>query len=130
MKNIKEILTIIITAVTGYFGQWTAALTFFVIMLCVDYITGVISGVCTKTLNSKKGLVGILKKFGLIVVVFLGSILDNVMNTGTTLRDLTAMFYGINDCFSVLENLGEMGIPIPEKIKKVLEQLKSKNDGE
>ena len=76
------------------------------------------------------GYRGILKKIFLLIMVGVAHVLDaHVMNTGSMLRTAVIFFYLSNEGISIIENAGKLGIPVPEKVRKVLEQLKDKEEG-
>ena len=93
-------------------------------------ITGVIVGIMQKKLSSSTGFEGLLKKGLILIIVSIGHILDTQLFGGesSVCRSAIIGFYIANEGISILENVGKMGLPLPEKLKKVLEQLK--NDSE
>ena len=94
----------------------------------IDYITGVIKAIKKKKLNSKTGLWGIAKKFGYLLIVMLSVVMDKIVGDTGAIRTMVIYFFVANDGISILENWGEMGLPLPQKIFNVLEQLKNDND--
>lgn len=98
------------------------------IIIVIDYITGIISAIKSKKLNSKVGFWGIVKKLLYFAMVVLGVILDRIMGSNGTIRTLILYFLIANDGLSILENLAKIGIPIPKKLLDILEQLKEKGE--
>ena len=114
----------------GYFlggcdGLFYALLAF----VAVDYITGVMCAIADKSLSSEVGFKGICRKVLIFILVGIANILDvQVIGTGSVLRTAIIFFYISNEGVSLLENAGHLGLPIPEKLKVVLEQLHDRAD--
>ena len=97
----------------------------------VDYITGVMCATADKKLSSEVGFKGIAKKVLIFLLVGVANILDvQVIGTGCVLRTAVIFFYISNEGVSLLENAAYLGLPVPEKIKTVLEQLHSRSESE
>ncbi|HEX3075878.1 MAG TPA: phage holin family protein [Lachnospiraceae bacterium] len=97
--------------------------------VAIDYITGILLAIQRRALSSQIGFKGISKKILLFMVVSMGNIIDKyILGTGSTLRTLVIMFYLANEGISILENAGLMGLPIPEKLKNVIQQLNNYNN--
>ena len=103
------------------------ALKSLVIVMVCDYITGILSAIYNKKLSSKIGAKGIAKKCGYFLAVILACVLDSLVGNTNVLRMITIYFLVANDGISILENLGEMNLKLPKKIKEVLQQLKENN---
>lgn len=100
------------------------------IALCVcDYITGVMCAILNKQLSSAVGTKGIFKKILMFIVVGVAHIFDGIMHSGDVLRTAVVFFYISNEGISLIENATILGLPVPEKFKAVLAQIK-KNSGE
>ena len=90
----------------------------------IDYITGVMCAISDKTLSSEVGFRGICRKVLIFFLVGVANILDvNIIGSGSVLRTAIIFFYISNEGVSLLENASHLGLPIPKKIKSVLEQL-------
>ena len=90
----------------------------------IDYLTGVMCAITDKKLSSAVGFKGIFRKVLIFLLVGIANIIDvQVIGTGAVLRTAVIFFYISNEGVSLLENAGHLGLPIPEKIKTVLEQL-------
>lgn len=137
-KTVKEFwnaVQFVFTAVGGWLGYFLGgcdglliALVMFVVM---DYISGVMCAIADKTLSSEVGFRGICRKVLIFVLVGIANILDvQVIGTGSVLRTAIVFFYISNEGISLLENAGYLGLPIPEKIKTVLEQLHDRAERE
>ena len=119
-------------AITGGFmtallGGWDMVLKALVVLVVLDYVTGVTAAWFEKKLSSEVGAKGIAKKILLFVPVVIGVYMDQA--TGQQVfRSLAIWFYMANEGLSCLENLGRVGIPFPEAMKKALVQLKDKEE--
>ncbi len=120
-KTITAVLAGLATFLWGAADQWLYALLAFIVL---DYITGIIAAIIEKTLSSKVGFVGILKKVLFLVVVACAHIIDTSVGAGGTVRSMTIGFLVANEGISILENCGRCGLPIPTKLLELLEQLK------
>lgn len=111
-----------IGAVLGGFDGFLYALIVFV---AVDYVTGVMVGILNKELSSRIGFRGIFKKVVIFCLVAVAHIIDTrVIQNGSVLRTAVVFFYLSNEGISILENAAQIGLPIPKKLKDVLEQIK------
>ncbi len=126
-EKIQLILSVIGGAVMSALGGCDMLLGVLLAFCVADYISGILLAIKNKTLNSKKGTWGLLKKALIFLVVFLAHMLDMVTGLGA-IRSIVVMFYISNEGISVLENLGNLGVKYPQKIKNVLEQLEDEND--
>ena len=106
------------------FGEFDMSLQCLLVFIALDYISGLIKAFCTKTLSSKIGFKGILKKVGILAIVALSVSLDRLGGDTGAIRTLVIYYFVANEGLSVLENLAEAGIPIPKSIKKALKNIK------
>lgn len=109
------------------FGGFDVLLYALIILVVLDYITGFAKGVYTKTLSSETGFKGLIKKSIIFVVVVVSVVLQRVLNNAVPLSEITLMFFICNEGISILENSAEF-VPIPQKLKDVLLQLRTDND--
>lgn len=115
-------------AVMGGFDGFLYALIVFVV---VDYMTGLMVGILNKELSSRIGFRGIFKKVVIFSLVAVAHIIDtHVIQNGSVLRTTVIFFYLSNEGISILENAALIGLPIPKKMKDVLEQLKENENHE
>lgn len=128
MTIIKGILATIGTSFVYILGGFDIALQCLVISISLDYITGFMKAYKTSTLNSNTGLVGIFKKVAMLCLVSLAVILDMLVGETGIIRTLVIYYLVANEGLSIVENLGELGILIPEIITEKLEQLKNKGE--
>lgn len=130
MKNIINFFTsTVLTTVLYFLGGWDMALQALLLIIVLDYITGVCEAIINKSVNSKIGAKGIVKKVGYLIIVAVSVILDQIVGDTGAIRNLVIYFFVANEGISILENWGSMGLPLPSKIKDVLEQLKNGNGG-
>lgn len=110
----------------GYFlGGWDGALYALITFITIDYITGVMCAISDRRLSSEVGFRGICRKVIILCLVGVGSILDrHVIGTGSVLRTAVIFYYLSNEGISILENASILGLPVPEKLKNVLQQLR------
>lgn len=100
-----------------------------IVFVAIDYITGVMVAVLEKKLSSEIGFRGIFKKILIFVLVGIGHIIDiNVIRTGSIVRTTVIFFYLSNEGISILENSSRIGLPIPKKLKEVLEQINKEEE--
>ena len=135
MKEFWNTIQIIFTGIGGWLGYFLGGcdglLYALVVFVVVDYITGVMCAINNKTLSSAVGFKGICRKVLVFLLVGIANVLDvQVIGTGSVLRTAVIFFYISNEGISLLENAGHLGLPIPEKIKVVLEQLHDRAEKE
>ena len=116
----------------GYFlGGWDGFLYALLTFVVIDYITGLMCAVLDKKLSSEVGFRGIFKKVLIFSLVAIGHIIDkNVIGDGSVIRTAVIFFYLSNEGISILENAVHVGLPVPQKLKDILEQLHSRSDKE
>lgn len=123
LSTLKLCLSFGIGVLGWFLGGFDTMLITLLVFMVVDYITGIINAISNKKLCSSVGFKGLLKKVLIILLVGSINILGIAMNIDG-LRYLVISFYLANEGISILENACKLGVPIPEKIKDVLEQLK------
>jgi toxin secretion/phage lysis holin len=126
--NIFSVLGGTIGGVLAFmFGGFDVLLYALIVLVVLDYVTGLAKGFYTKTVSSEIGFKGLIKKFILFVVVVVAVVLQRVLNNAVPLREVTITFFICNEGISILENAAEF-VPIPQKLKDVLLQLRSTGD--
>ena len=128
MKQIWSGIQIAFTAFGGFLGWFLGGVDGFLYALIaftvIDYITGVMCAITDKNLSSSIGFKGICRKVLIFTLVGIGNLVDvYVLGQGGVLRTAVIFFYLSNEGVSILENSAHLGLPIPEKLKEVLEQL-------
>ena len=132
MKEFWNLCQFLFTAAGGWLGYFLGGcdglLLALVLFAVADYITGVMCAV-DKKLSSEVGFKGICRKVIIFMLVGVAHVIDvNVIATGSVLRTAVIFFYLSNEGVSLLENAGHLGLPIPEKLKIVLEQLHDRSE--
>lgn len=135
MKEIWNWIQVAIAAAGGWLGYVLGGLDGFLYALLafvvIDYITGLMCAVLDKKLSSEVGFRGIFKKVLIFALVAVGHIVDqNVIGDGSVIRTAVIFFYLSNEGISILENTVHIGLPVPQKLKDVLEQLHNRSDKE
>ena len=128
MKEFWTSVQVVFTASGGWLGWFLGggdglmyALIAFVV---VDYITGIMCAIGDKKLSSEVGFKGICKKVLIFLLVGMANILDvNIIGSGSVLRTAAIFFYLSNEGVSLLENAAHLGLPVPNAMKEVLQQL-------
>ncbi|MGN8712575.1 phage holin family protein [Hornefia butyriciproducens] len=133
MKEFWNLCQFLFTAAGGWLGYFLGGcdglLLALVLFAVADYITGVMCAVADKKLSSEVGFKGICRKVIIFMLVGIAHVIDvNVIATGSVLRTAVIFFYLSNEGVSLLENAGHLGLPIPEKLKIVLEQLHDRSE--
>ena len=123
----QGIVTTVGAGLIWLFGAWDIAFQVLIILMIVDYITGVMVGYVTKQLSSQRGIQGIFKKIAILITVIVAVAVDRVI--GSNMLRLATIFCLVgNEGISLLENLSRLGAPIPGKLVNALLQLKGKGD--
>ena len=135
MKEFWTTIQVVFAGIGGWLGWFLGgcdgllyALLAFVV---IDYITGIMCAIVDKRLSSAVGFKGIFKKVLIFAIVGIGHILDSrVIGRGSVMRTAVIFFYLSNEGVSLLENAAYLGLPIPQKLKSVLEQLHDRSEKE
>ena len=135
MKEFWNTIQLIFAGIGGWLGYFLGGcdglLYALIAFVVIDYITGVMCAIANHTLSSEVGFKGICRKVLIFLLVGIANILDiHVIGSGSVLRTAVIFFYISNEGVSVLENAGHLGLPIPEKLKTVLEQLHNRAEKE
>ena len=126
MKEFWNMVQMVFAGVGGWLGYFLGGndglLIALVLFAAVDYLTGVMCAVSDKVLSSNVGFKGICRKVLIFLLVGIANILDvHVIGTGSVMRTAVIFFYISNEGVSLLENAAHLGLPVPGKIKAVLE---------
>ncbi len=130
MDRILQCITAAVCGICGFlWGQLDGLLYALIAFMVLDYLTGLISAWIQKELSSAVGFTGIAKKVLILILVAVGHLLDDyVLGGGSVCRSAVIGFYLANEGISILENAGNIGLPLPKKLTDVLEQLKNKEE--
>ena len=134
MKEFWNTIQLVFAAVGGWLGYFLGGcdglLYALIAFVAIDYITGVMCAISDKTLSSEVGFKGICRKVLIFLLVGIGHIVDaQVIGSGGVLRTAVIFFYLSNEGVSLIENAAHLGLPVPDKLKAVLEQLHDRSDG-
>ena len=111
------------------FGGFDSLIGALLIFMVIDYITGVIEAYFSNKISSSIGFKGILKKMMILFVIALANIVDkSLIGTGSSIRTMSIMFYLSNEAISILENASLLGIPLPKKLKDMLDHFNNTNN--
>ena len=125
---VKSILALLCTIAGFLFGEMNGLIVTLIVLIVMDYISGVIAAIVEKKLSSEAGAKGIAKKVFMLLIVAVANIVDiNIIGEGHVLKSVTVLFYTANECISLFENAGRLGVPVPNKLLEILDQLKNKN---
>lgn len=128
MKEFWNTIQLIFAAVGGWLGYFLGGcdglLYALIAFVAIDYITGIMCAISDKTLSSEVGFKGICRKVLIFLLVGIGHIVDaQVIGNGGVMRTAVIFFYLSNEGISLIENAAHLGLPVPDKLKAVLEQL-------
>jgi len=131
MEKIFNSTSIILGIVGGFvitaLGGWDGLTITFIALVILDYITGILKGVYIKKLSSTQGFKGIIKKVLILIVVGIAVLLQEQIGI-PAIREIVITFFIANEGISILENVAQMGIKLPNKLKEVLLQLRDKGE--
>ena len=135
MKEFWNAIQFMFAAIGGWLGYFLGGcdglLYALIAFVAIDYLTGVMCAINDKTLSSEVGFKGICRKVLIFLMVGIANILDvHVIGTGSVLRTAAIFFYISNEGISLLENASHLGLPVPKKVKDVLEQLHDRAEDE
>lgn len=125
-------IEIVISSILGFFtyliGGIDSLMISLLVLIVIDYITGICKGVIQKKLSSKISAKGIIKKFGYIVIIILATLFDRlVSDDNMAIRTIMIYFFIANESLSILENWAVIGLPLPKKIFDIFEKLKNES---
>ncbi len=135
MKEFWNTIQLIFAAIGGWLGYFLGGcdglLYALIAFVVIDYLTGIMCAISDHTLSSEVGFRGICRKVLIFLLVGIANILDiHVLGNGSVLRTAVIFFYISNEGVSLLENAAHLGLPVPEKVKDVLEQLHGRSEGD
>lgn len=132
-EKIFNWLSVTVGLIGGYLanllGGYDVLLTTIVCLVIFDYVTGLLKAIYNKKLSSSIGYKGIIKKIMIFVVIALACVMQQMLGDNIPLREVTITFFIANEGISLLENAAEI-VPIPDRLKTILLQLRDKQTGE
>lgn len=115
---------------SAFLGNMDGFIITLIIFMAIDYITGVSVGITEKKLSSETGFKGLLRKIVILLLVGIANCIDvYILHEGSVIRTAVVFFYLSNEGISILENVVNLGLPVPKKLKDVLEQLNKESGG-
>lgn len=120
--------SLIVSSISYLLGGIDNLLLMLLIIMAIDYITGICKAIISKKINSIVGMKGIVKKFGYLLIVVLSVLIDKIIGDTSAIRVLVIYFFIANEGISILENWALMGLPLPNKLKQIFEQLKNESN--
>ena len=135
MREFWNTIQLIFAAIGGWLGYFLGGcdglLYALIAFVVIDYLTGIMCAISDHTLSSEVGFRGICRKVLIFLLVGIANVLDiHVLGNGSVLRTAVIFFYISNEGVSLLENAAHLGLPVPEKVKDVLEQLHGRAEGD
>lgn len=138
-RSVKVLLAALLAAVGVYLQQLAASMLVLLGVMVLDYVSGISAAWVNRQLSSRIGLMGIVKKVSYLAMVAVGMALDHLIavlgdsfgmpaDDGCFVGLLVIVWLIVNECISILENADEMGLPVPEFVKKLLSRLKQHTD--
>jgi toxin secretion/phage lysis holin len=129
MGKLKLVFTSISTALAYVFGGMDKMLAILVIFMIIDFVSGFIKAWALKEFDSSKFYIGGVKKLGILLIVVLATQLDALIHVDSVaLRTVAISYYIANEGFSILENWGQLGLPLPKVLKNALAKLKEEDN--
>lgn len=110
-----------------FLGGWDMLLKAIIVLVVLDYATGLLKAIYNKSLSSEIGFKGLIRKIVIFIVIATAYVIQGIVGDGVPLREITILFFIANEGISLLENASEF-IPIPDKLKDVLIQLRDKEE--
>ena len=131
MEKIKMFFAAIGTALSYVFGGMDTMLTILIIFMTIDFISGFTKAWALKEFDSSKFYIGGVKKLGILLIVAVAAQLDTIIHIeSVALRTVAISYYIANEGFSILENWGALGLPLPKALKDALAKLRKDDDNE
>lgn len=110
------------------YGDMNGLIIALFVVIVLDYTTGIVKAGILHELSSEIGFKGILKKMLILLVVAMAHVIDFCVGSGETWRNIAIVFYICNEGISILENAVTCGLPVPKKLKEILENIDEKGD--
>ena len=126
LKITKMCIAAVLAAFYGIIGEPTTILYALLVLISIDYLTGVIGAAVNGRLNSYVGFVGVSRKIIILALCILSHQIDVIVGTGYVIRDATLIYYAGVESLSILENAGKIGVPIPPVLTNAISVLKGR----
>lgn len=109
-------------------GGFDDSIKILAVFIALDYITGIMKAFYNKNLSSAIGLMGILRKVSILIIICVVCLIDSILGANGLLRAGAICYYIANEGLSIIENIAVLGVPIPEKLRTALEELRGENE--
>ena len=147
-NTLKAAITIALAGASAYFRELVGPVIILALVMLIDYISGMVSAWVRSELSSRVGVIGIVKKVAYLLAVAVAIVADWAVQTAATELGVNlsgVYFFGLlvtiwlvlNECISILENISEIGVPVPafllkitQKLKKTIEETGEKGAGD
>ncbi len=133
MEKLFNTISMVVGVIGGFICNWLGGadllLKTIIILAVMDYVTGIIKGIYEKKLSSEIGFKGILKKIMIFIVIATAWTIQRLLGDAIALREIVIMFFVVNEALSLLENAAVL-IPVPDKLKETLLQLRDKGESQ
>lgn len=125
--SLKAVFAMIVGFISSFWNRLDGIMMALILFITVDYITGVIVGISQKKFNTSMGFKNILKKIVIFLIVFIADIVDKKLLGATgAIRGIVIAFYIANEGLIILDNAASLGVPYPEKLKRIIKQIRDK----
>lgn len=123
---VRSVLLVVERSIIGVvLGGWDGLLSALVLFMVVEYLTQILIAIINKKISDEIGFIGIAKKVSIFFLVAMGNVIDVlVFQNENMIRTVVIFFYLSNEGITILENVEELNLPIPQKLKNILGQLK------
>ncbi|URJ61482.1 phage holin family protein [Paenibacillus polymyxa] len=118
------------TLIGYFFGGWTTMLTLLLWMVIIDFFTGWAAAWINGELKSRDGYYGIFRKVTVFLMITVAHLIDGILGDAHYFRDAVVFFYLANELLSIIENVGRMGVPMPDILRNAVAIFESKSSGE
>lgn len=127
--NHFKMFLVLLGGILGWLlGGFDSLINTLIAVVMIDYVTGILLAIYEKRVSSDIGFKGICKKILIFSLIALGNLIDQqIISLGSSLRTMLIMFYLSNEGISILENAAKIGVPFPQKLKDVLQQISDKD---
>lgn len=130
METVIKTLTGVTGAVVSFlFGGWTQLMTVLVVFIAIDFILGLSLAAKEGRASSHELWVGVTRKIGTLAIVAVAHLLDTIIGDAHLIRDAAIFFYLAGELLSLIENAGQLGVPIPPVVARAVEVLRGKGEG-
>ena len=126
--SIEIVISALLSALTYLLGGIDSLMISLLVLIALDYITGLCKGIVLKQLSSDISVKGIIKKFGYIMIIIIATLFDRlVSDDNMAIRTMMIYFFIANESLSILENWAGIGLPLPKKIFEIFEKIKNES---